>query len=240
MSEEGKVKRQETRARSQDKKVEVAGAVAVSVELKKHPQLFSGNMIRAFSGAYVDVFDPKPEMFLIEDIAEGLAYKYRWGGHSASKITVAEHCVKVAICCAPNNKLAGLLHDASEAYLSDIPSPIKKHLHEYKVIENRVMKCIAEKFGFEWPMSTYIKAADNDQLHREWHEVVLETGETLSPEHAKVLFMDWFLELVEVKQRGLTPTQAVVNMDTVEVAASDPNWNPNKLMYPLKELASKV
>jgi hypothetical protein len=160
--------------------------------------LFSGNWIRAHSGTYVNVFDPKPEMFLIEDIAEGLAYKYRWGGHSSVKITVAEHSVMVSNGLPIRHKLAGLLHDASEAYLSDIPSPIKQLLPEYKTIEDNVMACIALKFGFSWPLSTRVKTEDWNMLQREWSfAVVKNTWINWSNEKAKDFFLRKFATITK-------------------------------------------
>ena len=54
--------------------------------------------------------------------------------------------------CRPDLKLAGLLHDASEAYIGDMPSPFKKLMPDYKKLEDNLMKVIAQKFGFEYPL----------------------------------------------------------------------------------------
>ena len=50
------------------------------------------------------------------------------------------------------NKLTALMHDASEAYLVDIPRPIKPLLHGYYELEDKLMTAIADKFKFTWPM----------------------------------------------------------------------------------------
>ena len=41
--------------------------------------------------------------------------------------------------------LVGLLHDASEAYLKDMPSPIKAELPKYQAMEAKLMDVIMEK-----------------------------------------------------------------------------------------------
>lgn len=110
----------------------------------------NGEIITA-SGRYVNVFDPDPDTIFIEDIAHALANQCRFGGHTKRFYSVAEHCI-VAIY---NNRMLPvnilqwlLLHDASEAYLCDLPRPIKQHLclSAYSDIEDRLMKVIAERF----------------------------------------------------------------------------------------------
>lgn len=161
-------------------------------QLAEQRKLYAGRHIKTWSGIYVDVFDPKPEMFTIQDIAIGLSRKYRFGGHTKTPITVAEHSVRVA---RRTHSMAGLLHDASEAYLSDLPSPIKNQLTEYFEIEERVMSCIAEKFCFEWPMDGSVKIADREELQREWQELGLNYGQAWSINDAYVNFLTAYKEL---------------------------------------------
>ena len=167
-------------------------AKAQREKLAAEKQLYAGRHIRTWSGLYVDVFNPRPDMFIIEDIAIGLSRKYRFGGHTHNPITVAEHSVRVALGCSRRNRLAALLHDASEAYLSDIPSPIKNHLPEYVEIENKVMLCIAEKFGFAWPKDPDVEAQDKKQLRREWDEMVMSSDLAWPGLHAYAEFITAF------------------------------------------------
>lgn len=164
-----------------------------STETPKPNTLYAGQFIRAHSGTYVNVFDPKPEMFLLEDIAEGIAYNYRWGGHSLSKITVAEHSLNVAeLMMNEDDVRAALFHDASEAYLSDLPSPIKANIPIYKKIEAKVMAAIAERFGFIWPLSKAVKDGDAAELISEWKGCVLtNTYLSWKPDTAKQLWLNY-------------------------------------------------
>jgi hypothetical protein len=63
--------------------------------------------------------------------------------------SVAAHSMMVAEHCAPENRLVGLLHDASEAYLGDLVSPFKHDplMHEYRMAEKRLEACILRALG---------------------------------------------------------------------------------------------
>lgn len=131
------------------------------------------NCIKTRCGHYVNVFDPDPDTIDIRDIAYALARMPRFGGHTNQFFSVALHSVAVHnVMQEEENRLCALLHDASEAYLIDIPSPIKQHLPEYKKIEEGLMKVIAEKFGFQWPLPEIVKIADQEQLQIEWEELM--------------------------------------------------------------------
>src|SRR5690606_4110631 len=100
-------------------------------------------MIRTFTGIYVDVFDPTPEMICIEDIAHALAHQCRFAGHVKRFYSVAQHSVMCSRMVDRLYQMEALLHDASEAYLLDIPKPIKEKIVGYKEMEDRMMGLIA-------------------------------------------------------------------------------------------------
>jgi uncharacterized protein len=148
--------------------------LAVTEYLHQEENLYTPNCIRTVSGIYVNVFDPKPEMFCIEDIAHSLSFQCRFAGHLSRFYSVAEHSLNCSyLIDSADLKLAALLHDASEAYLLDIPKPIKGGLTNYKEIEDRIMMAIAERFGFEYPLPTEIKKADEIMLELEWDCLML-------------------------------------------------------------------
>lgn len=126
-----------------------------------------GPWIQTFSGGRFYFYDPRPEDILIEDIAAALSKQCRFAGHLTKFYSVAEHSLAVSVLCKPQNQLAGLLHDASEAYLVDMPSPIKAELKSYRDVELIIMTAIADKFGFEWPMSPDVHEADKVMLTTE-------------------------------------------------------------------------
>jgi uncharacterized protein len=144
--------------------------------------LYTPDCIRTSSGIYVNVFEPKPEMFEIEDIAHALSHQCRFGGHLPTFYTVAQHCVYVSQLLGAPYALQGLMHDASEAYLLDIPSPIKARLSNYKEIEDKLMKSISKKFNFKWPLHSFVKFVDNAMLNNEWNQIMLGKDVKTIPE----------------------------------------------------------
>jgi uncharacterized protein len=97
-------------------------------------------------------FDPKPEEVDIRDIAHSLSMLCRFNGHCSEFYSVAEHSIRVVDLLAaqdihtPAGLLRGLLHDAGEAYVSDIPRPIKKNVSTFRVIEKNICSVIFERF----------------------------------------------------------------------------------------------
>ena len=105
-------------------------------------------MITTFTGKQFDVFAPEIELIRIEDIAHALAYTCRFGGHCKRFYSVAEHSMAVSRCCkSAEVELVGLMHDAAEAYMGDIPGPIKQHLPQFKEAEDRLLALIFSKYS---------------------------------------------------------------------------------------------
>lgn len=134
----------------------------------KYQNLHQGNCIRTFTGLYIDVFNPTPEMICIDDIAHGLSNVCRFAGQISRFYSVAQHSLMVCNSVEKEYKMQALLHDASEAYLGDMPSPIKRMFPEYKNVEQNLMSVIAEKFGFEKDLHNCVKQADKFALEHEW------------------------------------------------------------------------
>jgi len=118
--------------------------------------------IRTYSGSRVDPFDLKPEDIRIEDIAASLSKLCRFLGHGKHFISVAEHSFMVSHLVHSKHALAGLLHDGSEAYLQDIPSPIKatEEFAGYRLIEDRAQQVIFRRFGLPYPFDVSVHEAD--------------------------------------------------------------------------------
>jgi hypothetical protein len=120
------------------------------------------------SGVRVDLLEPRIEQILIEDIAHHLAHENRYAGATVRPISVCEHSLyvmeAVAELSAPLGvQLGALLHDAQEAYVKDVPRPLKRLLGSvYSEIESRFANLIWSKFGCR--NSPAIKDADNRVL----------------------------------------------------------------------------
>ncbi len=105
-----------------------------------------------YSGTEVDPLNPDVESIRLEDIAHALSLLCRGGGHLKFFYSVGQHSVNCAAEAEARGLdkktvLACLLHDASEAYLSDIIRPVKKHLSQYLAIEQKLQDAIWEKFS---------------------------------------------------------------------------------------------
>lgn len=92
-----------------------------------------GAWIQTFNGGGFWPLDPRPEDVRLEDVAHALALKCRYNGHCRRFYSVAQHSVLMAdwLAARPGvqwwEPVFALLHDSGEAYLADIPSPVKGH-----------------------------------------------------------------------------------------------------------------
>lgn len=164
--------------------------------------IYTEHSIRTFTGKVFDITILDPETICIEDIAHALAHTARFGGHLDKLYSVAQHSCHVAAHVSKENKLAALLHDASEAYIGDMPSPFKKLMPDYQKIEDRIMSAIALKFGFEYPLPKEVKAVDRDFLLIEWDSLVLKNNEMkyYNPDLAKATFLSMFYAITTEKK----------------------------------------
>jgi hypothetical protein len=147
------------------------------------------------SGIKFHPFAPRAEEIAIEDIAWGLAGKFRFGAQSPVRYTVAQHSIEVSRRVPPEDRLWGLLHDAAEAYLFDAQRPLKQHLGvvaeveiqmvfdgrpvtppeglltrfplDFRWFENTILAAVAERFGLPLAIPASVELADDRELARE-------------------------------------------------------------------------
>jgi hypothetical protein len=178
--------------------------------------------ISTYSGKFFDILKPEEYEYDIEEIAHALSNICRYTGHTNKFYSVAEHSVLVSRLVEPRYALAGLLHDAGEAYLGDVSSPLKALLPAYKEIEESVEGAISRYFGFEFPLPPEIKEADKKMYWQErqgiadngvrdrlWNQdrraarKVSATG--LAPHMAKRMFLSEYRKIVgETQDKGQT------------------------------------
>ena len=166
--------------------------------------------MQTHSGKIVDLSRFSEEDICEEDICHALAHIVRFTGHIKASYSVAQHSLMVSDLCPDEYRLWGLLHDASEAYLGDVSTPLKSLLPEYAEIEGRVQRIIAGRFGLPWPIPKEVKVADREALmvekrdlfdvHREWIGEFLPGKDmsvkvVMSPSLAKFVFQERLSQL---------------------------------------------
>lgn len=120
-----------------------------------------GDWMQVNSGARFYPLDVRPEDINPRDIAHALSLLCRYGGHVDRFYSVAEHCVLMSEVVAPEFALHALLHDATEAYVVDVPRPVKRYLTNYQNIEDDVWLAITEHFGIDPRLPLEVTEADN-------------------------------------------------------------------------------
>lgn len=166
--------------------------------------------IQTYSGRQFWPLSPKPSQVHLADIAQGLSMKCRYNGQALQFYSVAEHSVLLSRHFA-DTALAkwALFHDAAEAYLPDVPRPIKQHLTGFALIETNVMHAICKKFDLPIDEPFEVKRADTailaDEMQRlmahppaDWYLPEPPLGVEIEgwlPEEARERFLNRFAEL---------------------------------------------
>ena len=119
-----------------------------------------GDWMQTYSGLRYFPMDPRPEDIDPRDIAHALSLLCRYGGHIDRFYSVAEHCVNVSHTVSKDHALAALLHDATEAYVVDVPRPVKRYLADYRMVEAKVWLAIAARFGVDPELPAEVKEHD--------------------------------------------------------------------------------
>ncbi len=127
--------------------------------------------LQAHSGKPIDLLHPDLDTILIEDIAHALSKICRYTGHTTGNdiYSVAQHSCLVAGMLPDHLKFQGLMHDAHEAYIGDISTPVKDAIRSLggaglDTLDALWVDAIARKFGFPANHDPSVKAADRTAL----------------------------------------------------------------------------
>ena len=167
--------------------------------------------IQTYSGQRFNPTKPVPEAIVIQDIAHSLSMQCRFSGHVKQFYSVARHSVMVSYICDMKDALWGLLHDASEAYLVDVPRPLKQSgkFDSYLFFESQMQEAVCQRFGLPDSEPDSVKKADKIMLATEARDLMAPLREDwiqtiepllfkidpLPPEEAKKAFLKRFFEL---------------------------------------------
>ncbi len=138
------------------------------------PALFHGNWIQTVSNRRFFPLDPNPNDIDINDIAHALSMKCRFSGHTSQFYSVAQHSVLVSYACNPEDALWGLLHDAEEAYLVDMPKPLKvlPEFQWFVDVSAKVQLAVCKRFGLNPVEPPSVKRADKQLLMTEKRDLM--------------------------------------------------------------------
>lgn len=177
------------------------------------PPARTGDFMQTYTGRKFWPVDPKADEVFIEDIAHSLSLQCRYAGHCHQFYSVAEHSVLMARKLrwegGVEAALWALMHDASEAYLVDIPRPVKPSLIGYKEAEARVMAAICGRFSLGAEMPAIVHEYDTriigDELvnmapmdwHARYDNPIGVTLKYWSPAKAEAEFLATFAALMD-------------------------------------------
>lgn len=170
-----------------------------------------GDWMQTYTGRAFWPLDPRPEEVFLIDVAHSLSMQCRFAGHCLRFYSVAEHSVLMTrkvienttgMLLAETIRQAAqtfLLHDGPEAYLIDLPRPVKRFIPDYKVAEDRVWQAVRTRFGLALDLPVSLKSYDNSIL-------IDEMQQNMAPPP-----MDWDLsgEPLGVTLQFWTPEQAM-------------------------------
>lgn len=144
--------------------------------------------ISTVSGNQHWFYEPKPDNVTIEDIARHTSKMCRFGGALPVFYSVAQHMVMCAMMAPDGHKLAALLHDSAEAYIGDIPTPLKMQLGESIFqIEAVALKVIGAKFGVSLdPLHPAVVEVDQRMLITEAMQIKKEDLTTWGEKYQKI------------------------------------------------------
>lgn len=129
------------------------------------------------SGNFFDFMFPEKSVFTVADIAHSLANECRFCGHTREFYSVAQHSVLASHIVPPEHAMAALFHDAAEAFVKDIPKPLKRLLPDYAIVEHRVEAAIFKRLGIAYPLPACVKEADAILLATEKRDLMPHNGD---------------------------------------------------------------
>ncbi|EIH0466459.1 HD family hydrolase [Escherichia coli] len=175
------------------------------------------SFIQTLSGKKFDYINSTADDIDIEDIANALSNICRFAGHLPEFYSVAQHSVLCSQIVQPEFAFEALMHDAAEAYVQDLPAPLKRLLPEYQRIETMVDDLIRSKYALPANQTSVVKYADLIMLATERRDLEIDDGTVwpmlegipcsdiiqispLRPGQAYGAFMNRFNELMESRK----------------------------------------
>lgn len=150
-----------------------------------------GFMISLNDGRPFYPMNPRVEDIHIEDIAHSLAQINRFNGHANFPVSVAQHSLLVCDLVLSEFKLEALMHDAAEAYVGDIVTPMKHELIDVQSWEHNINCVIKKRFKLSDHGFVHIKLADERALEIEMREATDRLSSTPQSKSFEFREMHW-------------------------------------------------
>lgn len=138
---------------------------------------------RTASGKFIDILNMQPGDVSINDIAHSLSKIQRFGGATPldKSYTVGEHSINLSIFFSKqvgSTQLAlyALIHDSTEAYLSDIISPVKKALPDYIKLEDKILRVILRGLNLPYDEGIFKRIKESDK------RILIDEAAAIMPE----------------------------------------------------------
>lgn len=180
-------------------------AIKTKTETDVDPHVWVG-AIRTVKGNPFNLLRPEPSMVELEEVAHSLSMQCRYNGHVPSFYSVAEHSVRVSVLLEDDGhsvdvQMAGLLHDAAEAYCGDMVRPLKLIPElgiPFDEIEDGIAIAVFAGLGHSdlYPLSESVHLADKAVYA--WEVQNIRTGKRQgdTPLMARTAFIERYEELL--------------------------------------------
>lgn len=156
-----------------------AGILLNSLNIRRKVDLVSikKNFIQTIKGNLFDYDSIETNIFDIDDIAHSLSNQCRWAGHTREFYSVGQH----SVLCARQAFIEGydyptqfecLMHDGPEAYVVDLPRPLKRAVPEYCVLEMKIESEFRKRFNLPESMSPDVRIVDDRMLITEYFQLI--------------------------------------------------------------------
>lgn len=156
-----------------------------------YPEEMQKYWLQTINGVQFRPYDVDPSMILLDDIVHALSKICRYNGHTDQFYSVAQHSVYTSYLVPPQHAMSALMHDATEAYIGDMPKPIKMGQYPFEEMEQYIWEYgIAPRFGLPKQLPKEVKYADVQMLVYEKAHLMRDYG------------YDWGLDGIEYPDLG--------------------------------------
>lgn len=148
--------------------------------------------IETFTGLEFDLLNPKNNIYRPEDVLHALAKECRYGGHCDKFYSVNEHIyIGTFLIDGINEQCEWCVHDSPEAYLKDIPTPLKRLFPEYEKLHDAHLEEICRQWGISYPLCDKVWEVDHLMFEIEQPQLMKGLFYEKKPVNEKIKLFCW-------------------------------------------------